>query len=223
LSKESGRPEPGVRRPRRSARGSRPSRRDASVFSPPSITKSVPFTNATPRSPAALCSALTSVPGGKRHPHEIAAFRRHRLGLWQLARERPPERQSAIGQCGLDRLDRAVDRARGAELVDDRLRGPCSARYTCSSRASRSPRSARPGRPSSRRGSRADGLRERRGVDHVLRVHREHRRQRLPAEAQVYVWVVLKHPESCARRPARAVPGAWPARACSRRGSGSWG
>src|ERR1019366_2530901 len=30
---------------------------------------------------------------------------------------------------------------------------------------------------------------------HALGVHRQHARQRLAAEAQVYVWIVLEHPE----------------------------
>ncbi len=165
------------------------------MFSPPSSRKSVPLTKATPSSAAALKSRATSVPGRQRDPHEVAAVGLHELGLGQLAPQRFGERQGALGERRAHGLDRALDRAGGAELVDDRLRD----------HARRDVRVGRELGDLCDQLGRADevadadaganGLRERGGVDDALGVHREHRRQRLAAEAQRDVGVVLEHEE----------------------------
>ncbi len=64
LRRASGRRRRGASRPPRSAPGSRPSRPGAGCSRLPPAAKSVPFTNATPRSAAARCRAWTSVPAG---------------------------------------------------------------------------------------------------------------------------------------------------------------
>src|SRR5664279_3270870 len=50
-------------------------------------------------------------------PHEVATLRIDEAGVWELAAQRLRERPGALTQRRLDRLDRAFERARPAELI----------------------------------------------------------------------------------------------------------
>jgi hypothetical protein len=59
---------------------------------------------------------------GECDPHEVTALRIDELGLCQVAAQRVAQGLRALGERLLDRVDRALDRAGGTELIDDRLR-----------------------------------------------------------------------------------------------------
>src|SRR4029077_16290398 len=59
---------------------------------------------------------------GEIDPQEVAALGRHEACVGQVLRQRVAQGLSTLAQGLPDRLDRAGDSTRAAELVDDRLR-----------------------------------------------------------------------------------------------------
>ena len=173
------------------------------MFSPPRAG-SRSFTNETPRSVALVQGADVGAVGSVTH--EVAAPRNDELGLASPLRSasRAPAR---VRRGRLDGLDRALDRAGGAELVNDRCETMLGEMYVLVASGDRGDQVGRankvatriPGKPS---------LRTRRRTP--PRVDRQHRGQRLAAEPQRDIGVVLEHDEP------------WSAASSSRRGRFSY-
>ena len=92
------------------------------LLSPPSSRKSVPFTKTTPRPPRRRLDRADVGALGQVDPQEVAALGGGELGVGQLALERGAQSVAALAQRVFTVSIERVDRARLAELGDDRLR-----------------------------------------------------------------------------------------------------